>query len=111
MTPTRDNWNSTTLPIDLICGQMRVTVVEEDGHPHKILPSEINMRRSCSAHLLKIIMELTAELCKSVSGYKAALKILHGLSCLMVADDAKQVRSCVDEIAKILGQFERKEKE
>ena len=106
---TSDKWKSATLPIELPCGRMRITVVEEDGRPHKVFPSEMAMLRPCTERLLSVIVELTAEVAKTASGYKTVLKILHGPSCDVVMNQDKQVRSCVDEIAKILEVFDKKE--
>ena len=104
-----DKWKSATLPIELPCGRMRITVVEEDGRPHKVFASDMQMLRPCSERLLRIVMELTAEVTKSASGYKSALKILHGPICSIVANNDTQVRSCMDEIAKILELFDKKD--
>ncbi len=104
-----DKWKSATLPIELPCGRMRITVVEEDGRPHKVFASEMGMLRPCSERLLSVIVELAAEVAKTASGYKTVLKILHGPSCPVAFNSEKQIRSCTDEIAKILESFDRKE--
>jgi len=94
---TSDTWESQTFAIELPCGRFRITVVQEEGRPHKVFPSEMAMIKPCMDRLLSIIVELAADL-----GHKKACKILHGMSCDVVRNNETKVISCTDEIAKVL---------
>lgn len=91
-----------TYQIKTGCGQLYVTVNENDGLPYELLPT-MGKSGGCASAQLDCIGRLISYSLQNGGQIASIIKLLSGISChSSITVNGEKVLSCADAIAKIL---------